>query len=288
MPFTPCGLQVPSPKIVGREFGLLSVIEPYTPEDVHWEGGITWDDDLCNDIHTTIGFCPIPVTGSTPKIADRDFQSCCADPFIVYGSYECPPVGKTANEAFDIAKNRLSINEGFAVENVFWTGITESGDVVNPSLAFGNDTCGSSPIDLTPSGGPVGVVASIAVLESALGDCSPGNGVIHANYGIASFLTNSRLIYPDGKSWVTVTGQKLSLGTGYPGTGPSNVAPTDGATWLFATGPVLVVRSGVFLTPERYIEAFDHTLNNVTVYAERVYSVGWSCCLFAIQVLLCP
>lgn len=288
MAYTPCGLQVSPPKITGRDYGLLSVVDPITPDDGHWEGGITWDDFYCIDVHSTVGFCPIPVTGSTPKIADRDFQSCCADPFIVYSSYDCPPVGTLTQDAFQIARNRLEIVEGTTIENVFWTGIAEDGEIVNPSLAFGNDTCGNAPIDLTPSGGPVGVIASIAVLESALGDCSPGVGVIHANYGIASLLVANRLMFERDNSWYTVTGQKVALGTGYPGTGPGNIPAAPGTTWIFATGPMIIMRSEVFLTPERYKEAVNHNLNNVTVYAERVYAVGWSCCLFAIRVSLCP
>jgi hypothetical protein len=286
--YTPCGLQIPGPIITPDRYGLLTVAEPMTPEDGHWEGGVTWDDNLCSDIHSTVGFCPIPVTGSVPKIADRDFQSCCAEPFIVYGSYDCPPVGNTAGEAFTIAEKRLIIREGREVERVFWTGITEGGDEVNPSLAFGNDTCGDGPIDLTPTGGPVGPVASLAILESALGVCAPGAGVIHANYGLASFLAANYLIYSCGDAWFTVTGQRLAIGAGYPGTGPGNIPATSGATWVFATGPIVIMRSEIFLTPERFLDAFNHTLNNVSVYAERVYSVGWSCCLFGIQVLLCP
>lgn len=284
MGYTSCGLEISGPKITPNRYGLLTVVDPITPKDGHWEGGVTWDDDLCSDIHSTTESCP----GSTPKSADRDFQSCCADPFIVYGSYDCPPVGNTAEEAFSIAKKRLMIREEREVEKVFWTSITENGSMVNPSLAFGNSTCGSPPVDLTPIDGPVGAVASMAVLESALGDCAPGTGVIHANYGLASFLAANHLLYQNGDAWFTVTGQRLAIGAGYPGTGPSNIPATPGATWVFATGPIIIFRSEVFLTPERFKEAFNTSINSVTVYAEKVYALGWSCCLFAIQVLLCP
>lgn len=288
MAYTPCGFQVEGPKITPNRYGLLTVTEPLTPDDRHWEGGITWNDDLCSDIHSTVGFCPIPATGSTPKIADQDFQSCCADPFIVYGSYDCPPVGKLPTEAFMVAKKRLHIREEQEVERTFWTGVTDGGINVNPSLAFGNETCGSVPIDLTPASGPISIVTAMAVLESALGDCSPGAGVIHANYGLASFLAAAFLIYPKGDAWFTVTGQRLAIGAGYPGSGPNNVAAEPGTTWIFATGPVAIWRSEVFLTPARYLEALDRTLNSVQVYAERSYAVGWSCCLYAICVNLCP
>lgn len=288
MAYTPCGLQVPGPKNTPEKYGLLTVAEPITPEDGHWEGGITWDDELCSSIHTSSEYCPIPVSGFTPKISDRDFQSCCADPFLVYASYDCPPVGTLAKDAFEIAEKRLKIREARAVERTFWTGITEDGIQINPSLAFGNSECGSAPINLTAPAGPVGMIASMAVLESALGDCAPGTGVIHANYGVASFLAASFLIYQQGDAWYTVTGQRLAIGAGYPGSGPANTDPAPGTTWIFATGPIIIYRSEPFLTPERLKEAVDARLNSVQVYAERVYAVGWSCCLFAIQVSLCP
>lgn len=287
MAYTPCGLVVPGPKHTPNRYGLLTVSEPITPEDGHWEGGITWDDEYCSSIHSSLEYCPIPVTGFPPKITDRDFQSCCADPFLVYASYDCPPVGHTAGEAFSIAEKRLSNKEEREVERVFWTGIAEDGGVVNPSLSFGNSECGSTPINLTSPSGPVGVVASMAVLESALGECAPGTGVIHANFGLASFLAASFLINQRDDQWYSVTGQRLAIGAGYPGTGPAGTDPAPGTTWVFATGPVVIYRSDVFLTPDRYKEAIDARLNSVQVYAERIYSVGWSCCLFAIQVNLC-
>lgn len=287
MAYTPCGLLVPGPKNTPNRYGLLTVAEPITPEDGHWEGGITWDDDLCSSIHTSSEYCPIPVSGFTTKISDRDFQSCCADPFLVYASYDCPPVGTSAGEAFAIAEKRLRIREARAVERIFWTGITEDGIQVNPSLVFGNSECGSAPVNLTAPAGPVGLVASMAVLESALGDCAPGTGVIHANYGLASFLAASLLINQQDDAWYTVTGQRLALGAGYTGSGPLGTDPAPGTTWVFATGPVVIYRSEPFLTPERFKEAIDARLNSVQVYAERVYAVGWSCCLFCIQVNLC-
>lgn len=292
MSFTPCGLYVPGPKITPNRFGLLSVVPPETPEDGHWEGGITWDSNFCTDIHSTVGFCPIPEEGSNPKIATRASLNCCADPFILYGSFNCPPVGRTAEDAFGIAQERLHIRENKEAEKVFWTGLTDGGIDVNPCLAFGNTTCEDTLIDLTPHAGPVGVVASFGVLESALGECSPGTGVIHANYGLASLLAANRLLYHDydgdDNVLVTITGQKIVLGSGYPGTGPANIPATPGTTWVFATGPMVVWRSEVFLTPERYAEAMDYKLNSVKVYAERVYAFGWSCCYFAIKVSLCP
>lgn len=281
------GLHVPGPQITSSRYGLLTVTEPVTPDDDHWMvEGIIWDEDLCSGIHSTTNECPIPISGFTPRITDHDFQSCTSSPFTVYASYDCPPVGRTSNEAFAIAEKRLNIRESSEVERIFWTGLTESGTLINPSLAFGNSECGNPPINLTPNSGPLSPTSALAALESNLAECVPGTGVIHANYGLANFLAANHLIYENGDAWFTVTGQRLALGAGYPGSGPANTPSSPGTTWAFATGPIMVLRSQVFLTPERYAQAVDASINSVQIYAERVYAIGWSCCLFAVQVCI--
>jgi hypothetical protein len=204
---------------------------------------------------------------------------------VLYGSYNCPPVGRSANDAFRIATQRLRIHEGRELERVFWTGVTDSGEDINPSLAFGNSECGSAAVIVGE--GELSPTAGLAVLESALVDCAPGGGVIHANYGLAAYFAAAHLIYRDGDTWFTVTGQRIAFGAGYPGSGPDNVAAAAGTSWLFATGPVGIWRSDIFLTPERLDQAVDRDINDVTVFAERTYAVGWSCCLFATLVTLC-
>lgn len=290
MAIIPCGVVVPGPPVAPRVFGLFSVATPVTPDDRHWEiTGVTWDDSLCTDAFSRLYQCPPDDVGLDPKTEDRSFDFCCADPFIVYGSYDCPPVGRSANEAFETATRRLLALEESAVEFAFWNGtMTDNGELINPSLAGGNTTCEIVPADLTPASGAVSIVAGIATLESVLAECVPGVGVIHGNYGLAAYLANASLLLQDERGYHTPTGQRLALGAGYTSQfGPGGEAAPDGETWIFATGPVAVWRSSdIFLTPPRLDEAVDRTLNNVRVYAERVYAVGFSCCLSAIRVTL--
>lgn len=74
------------------------------------------------------------------------------------------------------------------------------------------------------------------------------------------------------------------IGSGYPGTGPAGAAPAAGSTWVFATGPVAVWRSDVYMVPNDLSEAVDRSINDVTVYAERYYAVGYSCAVLAVNV----
>ena len=68
------------------------------------------------------------------------------------------------------------------------------------------------------------------------------------------------------------------------GVGPGGAAPGDDEAWLYATGPVMVRRSMVFLP--KLPEALDRKDNEVFAVAERFYTVGWSCTTAAVKVKL--
>lgn len=276
------GLLVPGPSMNVARYGLLSVMQgPFTPGDVHWEAGLEFEETLCVDVSETVASCPdIP----DPKVpaGGPDFRM--VDPFTLYGSYECATGGRKASDAHTIARARLVANEHRGVERVFWTGLAD-GNTITPSLAFGDVAAGITPVDLSPAGA-LDPVSAIAALESALAECLPGTGVIHANHGLAAYLAAQYLLVRDGDEYRTPAGHQLALGAGYPGTGPNNVAVGPGVTWLFATGPVIGWRGEIFDTPGEIPEAVDRSLNNITVFAERTWAVGFACCIFAVRAEL--
>lgn len=279
------GVLVKSPRCTDPSpYGLLSVVTPFTPTDIHWEGaGINWEDDLCGDgTQTFLDVCS-PTTGFT-KPSQRGLNFCTAGPFIAVGSFDCTPVGRPASEAFEIARRRLLAWEGRQVENTLWTGITSNG-TVNPSFALGNSDCSILPVDINVAGAVVPTTA-IAMLETALADQVACGGLIHVPSNLVSYLKANRLIdMIDGKPY-SPSGYQYVIGAGYPGTGPANAAAAAGTAWIFATGPMLVARSNVIMVPDSVPEAVNRTINNVTVRAERVYAVGFTCSLLAIRTTL--
>lgn len=285
MALAPRGLVVRSPEChQPPKFGLLSAVTPIQVSDEHWmASGIEWEDFLCSDgTISFLDFCD-PVTGII-KPADRNINFCHADPFLALGSYTCSTGGRPAGEAFEIARQRLLTWEGRQIERTLWTGITENG-TLNPSFAFGNDTCGFEPIDISPAGA-LDPVTAIALLEESLGDLVACGGMIHVPFGLASYLADHHLLVRDDDAYFTPTGFRVVLGHGYPGSGPANAPATAGETWIFATGPIVLARSNVIMVPNELPEAVDRLINNVTVRAERFYSIGWSCDLLAIRVTL--
>lgn len=299
MAISPRGFVVKSPSCDNPpEYSLLSSVTPLTITDPHWEAsGIEWEDFLCGDnLEVFIDVCPtgvIPPSGVAPsdfvKDAVRDTLFCAADPFVVEGSYNCPPVGRPAGEAFEIARKRLLVWESHDVEEAFWTGVVNSGDgptTINPSLAFGNDECDIVPVDIHAAGA-LDPVAAISALEAALGDIVSCGATIHIPYELLVYLARFHLVVEEGGKYYTPSGTLLVAGHGYPGTGPGNAAASAGEVWIFGTGPMIIVRSNIEMVPDNIGQAVDRNLNNVIVRAERLYAVGFSCVDLAVRVALC-
>lgn len=283
MAISPGGYEIGAPKVLAPpKYGLFNVIPPKTLPDLHaFAGGVWWREVLCTHIEAFIDQCP---PDQFTKSKEKDLEFCYADPFVVKGSFTCSPVGFTPSEAFEIARKRLLAWESFEVEKVLWTGVTADG-TVNPSFAFGNTSCGITPVDLTP-GGPVTPAAALALLENALTAVVPGGGIVFAPYGAASFFAASKILDKDGESYYTKTGYPMVFGAGFPGSGIANAVAPSGATTLFATGPMAVWNSNVIMVPDELGETVNRSLNDITVYAERFYSVGFSCALFKVDMEL--
>jgi hypothetical protein len=206
------------------------------------------------------------------------------DPFTLYGSYQCSTGGRRSQDAFTIASARLAAREEQGVERVFWTGITND-EVLGSSLADGDVAAGITVTDLT-GGATLDPVTALDLLEEAMGTCVPGQGVIHAPARTSATLGSQFLVMETPGGAETHLGNRVVFGAGYPGTGPANVAVAADEAWLFGTGQVMVWRGEEFLTPENAAQAVDRTLNDITVFAEKTYAVGFSCCLFAVRMFL--
>lgn len=288
MALTPNGIVIQGPRCPEiNRYGLLSVVES-APRNVdpHWQSsGFELEEYLCTP--GVVGFidqCP-PASGFV-KPAQRDTQFCHSDPFNLVGSYQCPPVGQTADKAFEIARRRLLKWEGRQLEETLWTGAIANGSgFVSPSFAFGNPDCDIDPVDVNPAGA-VDPVAAISLIESALGDTT-GCGIIHAPYGLGAYLKYFRLLEKDGDAYYTPTGFRIALGHGYPGSGPSNAAAAAGEQWIFGTGPVTLLQSDMQQVPHDIAEGFNRSVNDVEIRAEKTYAIGFSCALFAVRVDLC-
>lgn len=282
MAIAPPGYFVNAPQVpVVPKYGLLSTIEPVFIDDPHaWAGGVEWEQDLCTEVESYITNCP-PAVGHE-RTAERDLEFCHADPFVVKAAYNCSTAGRTISESIPIARKRLIAWESHEVERVFWTGQSANGPV-NPSLNFGNEYCDIEVVNLSPEGA-LDVVQAFGFLEEALTDVVPGGGIIHVPYGLASYIKAYHLIDKREDLCCSPTGFPVVMGAGYSGSAPGNVESVPGVTWIYGTGPIGVWRGPVFTNPDDASEGLDRYRNDVTVYAERFYAVGFSCALYAVPV----
>jgi hypothetical protein len=179
----------------------------------------------------------------------------------------------------DVAfKNRavraLAARESFGVEIQLARDV---GAIGNAHLTQG----GITPL----AAGAVSPSVGLALLENAIGETAQ-QGVIHADPATVSAWSKEFLVFHEGGDLLTVNDTPVAAGAGYIGIHPvDRGGPGANQAWVFATGPIQVVRSEPFVIPETIAEAVDREFNDVVYRAERNYVVDWDTALLA-EVLI--
>ena len=284
------------PTFVDRSYGLLSVVQArYGDPDSHWRNGVTYQN-LCGIAgDTNDDFC---ATGNAPsKVKNMTTPIRGALPFTVFAEVDCPPVGYTPDEQQARARDALTRTEGFQVEQAFWTGsvsptggAVQSGLTVLPHLAHNAQILDSQSVQtiilqtaatLVTGNTVVDIVEGVGQLESALGFCYAGQGVLHVPLELIEQGFRAGIFETRGSQMFTKAGNLVAAGAGYPGTGPDGTI-LQGALWVYITGQVFAYRSA----PEAFDfrTTVDRSKNTVKTIVERTYVLGWDCCHFAVPV----
>jgi len=280
-------------------YGLFSVVDFVTPTDDHWQNGVTYES-TCFPMSISVGGSTydecITVTGTGAPPApstladnvDKVFRG--ATPFTPYVEFDCSPVGNA--DAVERTNDALARSEQWQVEHAFWTGVVDGQQVVWPHLAANAaqlDSQGivlqTSAIVVTGGSSPMDVAEGLGALESALGNCYGGAGVVHVPSVALPTLVAWNLVRDGGDSVLrTARGNRVAIGAGYPGTSPAGATPSLGTTWIYATGNLVGYRSDV--TTLRPSEAIDRSRNTIKMIARRTYVLDWDCCHVAALVQL--
>lgn len=277
---------VEPPSFTPLSYGLLSVVENITPQDSHWQNGvtytshcvtgmgaITWDE--CITVTGAGGPPPAPLT----KTGNVSTTHRGAIPFTPMVEFDCSPVGN--EQATEAAQRALAQAEPFQVERAFWTGQAVSG---GPGLIFPHLAADANIVDaqgillqtVPVTGGPFDAAEGLGFLEAQLGSCYGGRGVIHVPAFALPTLVAWDLVTVSGPTLKTTKGNLVAVGDGYPGTSPAGTAPSAGRSWIYATGAVFAYRSQVAIPSLR--ESIDRSENTVKMIAERTYVLGYECC----------
>jgi hypothetical protein len=295
------------PSFTPLPFGLLTATEWPVAGDSHWQNGITYAPTCSNSVtgmgNTTYGTNCIAVTGSggappSPAPLSNTVSRIIrgATSFITYAEFDCATVGNLA--AQEDAERSLSAVEPWQVEKAFWTGVAGGQTVVFPHLAANAQVLDPDGILLQTAAvnvtgaGSIGVSGdllnidmAIGLLEGALANCYDGVGVIHVPQMALPTMDAWGLVKTQGPAMKTLAGNKVSVGAGYPGTGPDGSTRAGNSVWIYATGNVFGFRSDVRVRSNG-AAAIERSTNTIRMIAERTYVLGWDCCHFAVQAVL--
>lgn len=279
---------VNAPRPVPPKYRLIDVANIIEETDPHWQTGLqVWgypETGVETDEPSVWALCSSDGTSIKSEggtIALPDFDS-----FTVYLTETCTARsvfdtkrdGETQDEYqarvqqqyLDRALASFAAAESWAVEKEFAGGHLLPG---NPHLCDAN-------ADVLNSGAVTDAKEALARLVNAVGETGQ-QGLIHATpatiVGWGEFY-----VRPEGGLLITMDGVPIVRGTGYIDQHPVGESQAgSGEDWAFATGPVDVRRTQVFVTPGDVSQALDRDNNTLTYRVERTYTVDWSTTLQA-------
>lgn len=211
--------------------------------------------------------------------ATKQFGGALAHPqfsaITIYYAETCTSYKVWNQEAFKArAVAALQAVEGAALARHFMTG---EGLTLNPHLSDANVT-------LLNGGVVTNAANALALLEQQIA-LTERLGLIHASPQFATALRERFAV--DNKTGVirTINGIVMLPDFGYAaGSRPSGGAAATGTQeWIYATGPVDIRRTEIFVTPETVSEALERGTpaastgrpNSITYRAERHYLIDW-------------
>lgn len=263
-------LRIDGPLPVAAPYGLTN-----TPgilgseEDGHWQAGVaveSWPTDLplTHDPCST-GTLRLKEEGTEPPLPE--FGS-----FTVYYPMTCSGLGlgnaQGAEKMRQRARMALEATESYAVERELAEAPSET---ARPHLTDANLQYPVGMAAISPQ-------AAVEALETAIG-LTARQGMLHIDPATSIGLASRGVIEADGRTMRTKRGTTVIVGNGYIGAGPGG-APTARTHWIFATGPVRVLRSETPFIPD-LASALDRETNIATFRAEREYVVYWDTALQA-------
>ncbi len=210
-----------------------------------------------------------PCSSGSMRVKDPagDMGRQMAGAFTVYLAGECTAqaVGPDESWLTDRLKLAFNVYEGAAVERVLATG-----DGHSTLGAYLGDT----NMDALNSGGATDPQYALSLLEDQI--ALNGNGIIHAPPSVVTAWASNYLVIQSRGQLRTALGTLVAAGPGYIGVTPEGQsAGSSGQAWAFASGPIALTRSDVFLNPTDYAQALDRSVNDLVFFAERHYLIQW-------------
>lgn len=262
-------LRIDGPLPVAAPYGLTTTPGVIVEElDGHWQAGVAvesypTDVPLTHD-PCSVGTLRVKEEGEEPPFPE--FSS-----FTAYFPMTCSGLGLGNSAGAERMRNRarlaLEATESYAVERELAEApsATDRPHLTDAALQYPVGMAAVSPR------------AGVEALENAIG-LTARQGFIHIDPATGASLLAWDVLEADGRTMRTRRGNTVIIGNGYIGSGPGG-APTGRQSWMYATGPVRVIRSDVFVPDLQ--SALDRETNLATFRAEREYVAYWDTALQA-------
>lgn len=191
--------------------------------------------------------------------------------FTVYEPITCTAYRVWDQDEFKArAVQVFTVIEGAAVEREFLTGELLG---LNPHLSDGNGTFPNLDAVTNAQNG-------LALLDGEIAK-SARLGIIHMSPILAGILCNYYIFEDKTGVLRTINGNVVIPGNGYvAGATPAgHPHPAGTEEWMYATGPIDIRQSEVFVMPDDVSQALDRGIggkpNSITYRAERYYLIDW-------------
>jgi hypothetical protein len=163
-------------------------------------------------------------------------------------------------------RRSVDATESFAIARELWTGAlsraaADAGDLTDPNLSLVD-----GPTVLN-GGTAVPVHRALGMIEQAVGEALRGQqAYVHLareTLSLFGYLQSS------GNLLTSWSGNLLVADAGYPGSAPLGEPDTDGVSWIYATGQVVVRRTALFAAgPDA--EVIDTATNMIYLHGSKV------------------
>lgn len=263
---------VDAPATTPYRFGLFAAAVVVDPADQReFQAGVEWEP-LCVDAPAPTSAAAASDPDRAPMAVPDGVPSVQSAVIRLYAGLTGRSVARP--DLIDRARRAMGQVEQQSLEHYVWTGEAGSEEFLaaaDTEVLAGSDVA------------PVPLEEGVGRLEAHIADRAGVLGAVWAPRWTAGWFVGKGLTRVEGPRMVAPLGDPIVFAQ-TTGVGPGGAAPGDDEAWLYATGPVMVRRSMVFLP--KLPEALDRKDNEVFAVAERFYTVGWSCTTAAVKVKL--
>lgn len=246
---------VEAPAIVPSDYGLLAVAKPEdSSNEDRWIRGFSqeWETDLYSaklwdDTDTTSDSI---ASDATPTRYTR------VRPFFIEAEEYVSALTFNAIDRVERIKRQLEGVTQKAMEQELWKGY------VRTTESHENIALTDASATVLNSGTALNAVRALALLDFEIASVSPcgESGVIHMTKDVAALLSSSYMIFHNEDHLQTVSGTKIIIGSGYPGTGPTGATGAAASVtnkWMYGTGTVKTYVGDIDIVNDNISQAYD-------------------------------